>query len=469
MARKTAAAATSVSCRRSGTTLLTACFAIAIATTTVCPSTTTTQAFQRPQTPKLTSPKITSSISSDVVARPNEVRFPLSTDFITTKMDKAASLENSSTQQTTATSISTTATKTATNTATNTALQSLVDKVMNSYLGPRILLASIACFYGTNFPLGSIMDQALPASAASSGRFLLAALALSPFLVQIQAEYIGMSLLAGACTATGYVAQSLALVDTSPATVSFLGAAAVLWCPLMEAVVDRTPMGPADRPQTWLAGMLCILGVGVLELCGGGNGVAAVGAVGGAAVGAGGIGGAATGCWCIGTGDALALLQAICFSTGIFIAEKMVSKHPSQALPVTSIMVATTALISMVWALNDGWMGTPGWESMTLPGLFMDPSMHEVAAAVVWTGIMSTSLSFFLETFSLQKVPPAEATVILSTEPLWAAGFASILLGESFGWNDYVGGVLILAACLANSLKPSDFQALLPQKEPKQE
>merc|ERR1719245_2383314 len=100
---------------------------------------------------------------------------------------------------------------------------------------------------------------------------------------------------------------------------------------------------------------------------------------------------------------------------------------------------------------------------MTLPGLFMDPAMHDVAGAVVWTGIMSTSLSFFLETFSLQKVPPAEATVILSTEPLWAAAFASVLLGESFGWNDYLGGVLIVAACLASSLKQSDFQALLPQ------
>jgi len=413
---------TNNSCRRKAS-LLATCLAIALLPLPI-------EAFQHPQKPQFKSPKTTSFLSSDVV-RPNDVRFPLSTNSIIANLD--TSFETNKNIQS--------------NRAATNDSPSIVDKVMDSYLGPRILLASIACFYGTNFPLGSIMDQALPASAASSGRFLLAAMALSPFLARIQKEYIGMSLLAGCFTATGYVAQSIALVDISPATVSFLGAASVIWCPLLEKFVDKKPMGLSDRPQTWLAGILCVLGVGILELCGGAA----------TAEGSGGL------CIGMGMGDALALLQAICFSTGIFIAEKMVSKHPDQALPVTSIMVATTALISMVWALTDGWMGTPGWESMTLPGLFMDPSMREVAGAVVWTGIMSTSLSFFLETFSLQKVPPAEATVILSTEPLWAAGFASILLGESFGWNDYVGGVLILFACLATSLKPSDFQALLPQ------
>merc|ERR1711935_951856 len=219
------------------------------------------------------------------------------------------------------------------------------------------------------------------------------------------------------------------------------GAATVIWCPFLEWLVDKKPMTIADRPQTWLAGTLCIAGVDILELCGGDG----------------------SSCPCIGMGDALALLQAICFATGLFMAGKMVSQRPDQALPVTSTIVATTAFFSMIWALTDGWMySVPGWESMTLPRLFFEPSMREVAGAIVWTGVASTSLSLFLENFSLQKVPSTEATVILSTEPLWAAAFASVLLGESFGWNDYVGGVLIISACLVNCLTRSDFQALLP-------
>jgi drug/metabolite transporter (DMT)-like permease len=63
----------------------------------------------------------------------------------------------------------------------------------------------------------------------------------------------------------------------------------------------------------------------------------------------------------------------------------------------------------------------------------------------------------FVETTALGKVSSAEASVILATEPLWAALFAALWLNESFGSNDIIGGALIVAACLANSLKPADF------------
>lgn len=126
-------------------------------------------------------------------------------------------------------------------------------------------------------------------------------------------------------------------------------------------------------------------------------------------------------------------------------------------------MVATSALVAMLWSISDGWIGTvPGWESMTLPNLLVDSSMREVAMAVVWTGLLSTSLNFFLDVFALGSVPSGEASVILATEPLWAAAFASMLLGEEFGWNDYSGGLLIVAACIVNSFQASDIQNLFP-------
>jgi len=323
--------------------------------------------------------------------------------------------------------------------------QNLVDKVMSSYIGPRLLLAAVACLYGTNFPLGSIMDEALPASSATSSRMLLAAIALSPFMSQLPRDLIGMSLLAGCFTASGYVTQSMALMDTSPATVSFLGAATVIWCPFLEWLIHRTPMGWKDRPQTWISAVMCILGVGILEL-GGGTEMGAT--------------------MSIGIGDGLSILQAMGFGTGLFLSEQMMKKHPTKALSITSVMLATTALVSMIWALSDGWIGsTPGWESMTLPKMFLDPSMQQVAMAVVWTGLLSTSLNFFLEIFALGRVPSGEASVILASEPLWAAAFASILLGEEFGWNDYTGGLLIVSACIVNSMQSSDIQRFLQFKD----
>ena len=59
---------------------------------------------------------------------------------------------------------------------------------------------------------------------------------------------------------------AISLVDTSPATVSFIGAAVVLVCPVLEYFVEKKPLSLREAPQTWLAATLCLVGVGILEL-----------------------------------------------------------------------------------------------------------------------------------------------------------------------------------------------------------
>ena len=326
---------------------------------------------------------------------------------------------------------------------------SALDRVLSGYLGPRLVLAAISCFYGTNFPLGAIMADAFPSpSAATAARMVIASIALSPFVTKLDKDLRMPAIMIGGFTAMGYITQSIALVDTSPATVSFLGAATVLVCPFLEWAVDKKPMSIRDAPQTWLAATLCLLGVGILELLN-------------PAVTASGANPFAE----LGMGDALALLQAVGFGTQIYLSEKLVRDKPDQALPVVSTLIATTAFLSSLWCLADGWMTVDGWQAFTLPQLFFEPSLRTAAGAVVWTGLVSTALNFNVEMAALIRVPPSEATVILATEPMWAALFAALFLGESFGANDYIGGALIVMACLATALKPKDFEALLGSKD----
>jgi len=283
--------------------------------------------------------------------------------------------------------------------------------------------------YGTNFPLGAIMDVALPASAVTADRFFIASLALSPFLFRLNATLVRPSLVAGFFVSLGYISQSIALDDVSPATVSFLGATVVIICPLLEFFIDKTPI----KTNTWVAAALCLLGVGALELW---DSPASSGA--------------------IGSGDAFALLQAVGFGVGIYLSSKMIASKPDQALPVTAAQVSTTAFVSSLWCLADGWIGQPGSEIFALPQLFFEPSLVQVAQALAWTGLVSTAANFFLEVTAVGRVPSAEASVLLATEPLWAALFAAGILGENFGTNDYVVGLLIVVACLVNSLKAPD-------------
>lgn len=317
------------------------------------------------------------------------------------------------------------------------------------YLWPRALLLTCSVLYGTNFPLGRLMNDALPASSATSSRLVLAALALSPFLLQLKPNLRGTAALCGTFTALGYISQSIALVDTPAATVSFLGALVVIVCPALAVLVDKKKMGFSDAPQTWIAAITCLVGVGVLEL--GGDGGFGIGEIG----------------W----GDFWSVLQAIGFGTSFFITERMMAKEPDQALAITAMQCAMSAAFAGIWAALDGFgvmdgllsFGSPHGaflldesvkSSFTLPGLFMNDAFRNVALAAAFTGFITTAGNRVGETIALGKLSSSEASVLLATEPLWAAVFASFLINEQLSLWDGVGGALIVAACVATAIDP---------------
>eukprot|EP00956_Cyclotella_meneghiniana_P034739 scaffold107925_cov43-Cyclotella_meneghiniana.AAC.2 len=256
-----------------------------------------------------------------------------------------------------------------------------VEGILSSYIGPRFILAAVALLYGTNFSLGALMNENLPASAATSGRMLKPSLRWQV-------------LICGAFVSLGYVTQfniKTVKCDTDSYNIMFTA------------------------------------GISFSNF---------------------------------GTGDILSLVQAFGFGTGIYMSEKMLQGEKDQALPVTAGLVATTAFVSMIWCFLDGWMQQPNWQDLGLPGLFLssDSTMRTVALAVLWTGVLSTSTNYCIEMTALGRVPSSEASVILATEPLWASLFAALLFNEQFGTSDYIGGILLISACLVNTLKPSDFQ-----------
>lgn len=308
--------------------------------------------------------------------------------------------------------------------------------ILDSYWLPRIVLSLVPLLYGTNFALGSIMNDALPASAATSNRMVCASITLLPFLLQLKPSLRYQVLLGGVFVSLGYVSQSIALIDTSPAMVSFLGSTTVLVCPLLQLIVDKKPI----QRQTWLAAVLCLSGVATLELMGSSDTLSL-----------------SDNLAQLGKGDALSLLQAIGFGTGIYMSEKMMKQEPDQALQITAGMVSVTAFCAMVWSLMDGWMDQPNWQSLGLPGLLLDPEMRTIAMAVVWTGVVSTSVNFCVEVKALGQVPSSEASVLLATEPLWASVFAAAFCHERFGTNDFIGGTLMIAACLVNTVPFPEF------------
>ena len=333
------------------------------------------------------------------------------------------------------------------------------DSASPSSVAFKALLLGVAIGYGTNFPVGRMMNGALPASATTSGRFALAAVGLAPFVPRLHRDLVLPALLTGLCDAIGYCAQSVALTDSPAAKVSLLGALTVVVVPCLEAAFDGRRLGFWSAPQTWMAAVLTMAGVGCLEL--GGSTEALQGAP--------------------ATSDAWAVLQALGFGSSFYLIGRMLNGEPDsddpsssaeQVLPLTAVNIATVALFSAVWAVVDGcgvWplaeSPTAGWlldetsrASYAMPGVLLGP----LGAAVCWCGFVTTALVRVGESTGLQRVRQSDAAVIIATEPLWAAVFGLVLLGEDLGPSSVLGGALVVAACMISSAKPEAVRSLLP-------
>ena len=82
--------------------------------------------------------------------------------------------------------------------------------------------------------------------------------------------------------------------------------------------------------------------------------------------------------------------------------------------------------------------------------------------SALYTGLWGTAATIWLQVSIFKRLPAVDASVILSSEPLWAAGFAALLLGDVVTPNTLAGGALIVAALAVNEeilALPSDTDA----------
>lgn len=301
------------------------------------------------------------------------------------------------------------------------------DKSCVAYAMPRLLVLGVAAVWGTNFgTVKMVEDAGLGVSVAAMARFTLAAAALAPgFYAQVVregvedgSEFVSSTIGIGLWVSLGYAAQSLALLTTEANKSAFICSLCVVFVPLFERVL----FGVRKGPEAWLskcsAPALAVAGVAMLEL----GGVSAPA-----------------------TGDAWALLQAVGFAMGFIGNHRVLERWPRLALSSAAMQLATVAVLSTVWAAVDASRAAGALVAPDVMTAFMSP---KVATALLYTGLVTTALTVWLENVALVHVSPSEMTVLLSTEPMWASAFSAVLLGEHMGQQAVAGGALILAACL---------------------
>ena len=129
-------------------------------------------------------------------------------------------------------------------------------------------------------------------------------------------------------------------------------------------------------------------------------------------------------------GDLLTLFCALAYAIHICSIDKHSPNRDAGLL--TFVQLSTVAVLSLIFHLI-----------VESPPKVFPP---ETIKAILITSILATCLAIWMQTKMQKYTSPAKVAIIFTLEPLFAALFAFLLLGENIGLYGYLGGLLIISS-----------------------
>ena len=134
-------------------------------------------------------------------------------------------------------------------------------------------------------------------------------------------------------------------------------------------------------------------------------------------------------------GDWLTIACAVVFAMQMIVLE-VVARGLEDVWKLTLSQIVTVFIGSLIWSLVEG------VQFQIIP---------EAWLAVAYTAIFGCIIAVWLQTRYQPQVPAGHAALIFTLEPVFAATFAWIILGETWTLQGLFGAALILLAMLVSS------------------
>jgi drug/metabolite transporter (DMT)-like permease len=135
-------------------------------------------------------------------------------------------------------------------------------------------------------------------------------------------------------------------------------------------------------------------------------------------------------------GDLWTLGCAVAFGIQIVITNIVVKRNDPMVLSVMQVSVA--ALVGWIIVAGRGGIATP-WSQIPW-------------GVLIYLSVVATSLVIAMQTWALGRTSPIKATLLFSTEPIFAAIFAGLFFGERMSGREVLGAALILLGVLVTDL-----------------
>ncbi|MCC5821707.1 MAG: DMT family transporter [Phycisphaerales bacterium] len=138
----------------------------------------------------------------------------------------------------------------------------------------------------------------------------------------------------------------------------------------------------------------------------------------------------------VAVGDWFVLGSAAAWALHVVLIGVIAPRRDPTAL--VGVQFATAAVLSLAAAA----VGERGREI----------DLGSAALSVAYSGLFATAAAYTLQFMAQRRAKPTHATVLMSTEALFAAAFGWWLLGELLGLTEWFGGALMLAGALVSQL-----------------
>ena len=264
-----------------------------------------------------------------------------------------------------------------------------------------LLLVGITAIWGSTFFLIRDVVLEMPPADFLAVRFTIAAGAMlavfwRPMLALNWREIqIGIGL--GILFAIAQILQTVGLTHTDASRSGFITGTYVVLTPILTAVLlrERIPR------STWIAVLMATAGLATLSLNGFG----------------------------FGFGESLTLIAATFYALHIIGLGQFSS--PGSAAGLSVVQMVVIAIVSLVAAE---------------PGGIELPDGAGAWASVLYMALMAGAVAIWAQTWAQSHLPATRAAIVMTLEPVFAAGFAVSLGGEPMTVRMFLGGAMVLAA-----------------------
>lgn len=271
--------------------------------------------------------------------------------------------------------------------------------------GAEWMLLAVAMVWGSSY---GVAKQALwfyPVAGFLFIRFGLTFAVLLPTLRRHWRQAAGPGLVLGGVLLAIFLCETYGIAHTSASNAAFLIGLCVVLTPLVEWLLLR------QRPEN------DILLAALLSLCG------ALLLTGASPL-------------TLNAGDGLMLAAALLRALMVCLTKKLTRHREIPALALTCVQTGVVASGALLLLL------------VTAKGIPPLPVSPAFWLATLWLVGLCTLFAFFAQNYALKRITPTRAALLMGSEPLFGALFATVWLQEQLSTSAWVGGGMIVAASL---------------------